>query len=213
MAEIEHLSVHEAKETLGVFTCPAGTAKAQLLSMTGKGQKWIDRALESHLQPRDIWFLLDHQLWPRIGYGISSISAPGKKIEDCLGRIWWQLLPMGGIIRSAPRKVRQMSSGFDGAGCPHVGVEYFVQQIDKLLTHYGCNSSLGLKMRTSVEMIITELGISLQPFQESFTKYGKWITWSWMTSVWEKCDIFGVKVELENKVIKFPRQGDKWLMM
>ena len=34
-----------------------------------------------------------------------------------------------------------------------------------------------------------------------------------MTSVWEKCDLFGVKVELENNVIKFPRQGDKWLMI
>ena len=68
-------------------------------------------------------------------------------------------------------------------------------------------------MRTSVEVIITELGISSQPFQESFKKYGKWITWSWMTSVWEKFDLFGVKVELENNVIKFPRQGDKWLMI
>ena len=54
MMGIEHLSFHEAKETLGVFTCPAGSAKTQLLSMMEKGQKWIDRALESHLQRRDI---------------------------------------------------------------------------------------------------------------------------------------------------------------
>ena len=112
-----------------------------------------------------------------------------------------------------PREVRQMSSEFYGVGCPHVGVECFVQQIDKLFTHYRCNSSLGLKMRTLVEMIVTELGISSQPFQESFTKYGKWVTWSWMTSVWEKCNLFGVKVELENNITKLPRQDDKWRML
>ena len=61
--------------------------------------------------------------------------------------------------------------------------------------------------------MVMELGISSQPFQESFRKCGKWVTWSWMTSVWEKCDLFGVKVELENNITKLPRQGDKWRML
>ena len=62
LVEIDHLLVDIAKETLGVFTCPSGDASAQFLSMLQKGQKWIDRAVESHLQRRDIWFLLDHKL-------------------------------------------------------------------------------------------------------------------------------------------------------
>ena len=121
LVDIDHLSVDIAKETLGVFTCPSGDASAQFLSMLQKGQKCIDRAVESHLQRRDIWFLLDHQLWPRLGYGICSISAPWKKLETYLKRVWWQLLPLGGVIRSAPRELRQMSKGFYGAGCPHPG--------------------------------------------------------------------------------------------
>ena len=59
LVDIDHLSVDIAKETLGVFTCPSGDASDQFLSMLQKGQKWIDRAVESHLQRRDIWFLLD----------------------------------------------------------------------------------------------------------------------------------------------------------
>ena len=76
LVEIDHLLVDIAKETLGVFMCPSGDASSQLLSMLQKCQNWIDRVVESHLQMRDIWFLLDHQLWPRLGYGICSISAP-----------------------------------------------------------------------------------------------------------------------------------------
>ena len=60
--QIEHLSVGTAKETLGVFTCPSGNFGTQLSSMKKKGQEWIDRAKESHLMRKDVWFLLDCQL-------------------------------------------------------------------------------------------------------------------------------------------------------
>ena len=54
LGEIKHLSVDTAKETLRVFVCPSGDARAQFLSMLQKGQRWIDRAVESYLQRRDI---------------------------------------------------------------------------------------------------------------------------------------------------------------
>ena len=63
MCQIKHLSVGTAKETLGVFTCPAGCFSAHLSSTKKKGQEWIDRAKESRLMRRDIWFLLDCQSW------------------------------------------------------------------------------------------------------------------------------------------------------
>ena len=59
----------------------------------------------------------------------------------------------------APRELRQMSKGFYGAGCPHPGVECFMQQIQKLQAHSGCDSNLGLKMSVSIKMLIVELGV------------------------------------------------------
>ena len=49
-ADIEHLAVDVTKETLGVCPYPTGDATTQFRSMAEKGQTWIDRALESHLQ-------------------------------------------------------------------------------------------------------------------------------------------------------------------
>ena len=71
-----------------------------------------------------------------------------------------------------------MSKGFYVAGCPHPGVEGFVQQIKNLQAHYGCDSNLGLKMSVSIKMLIFELGVSVQPFKESFKKYKDWVMWS-----------------------------------
>ncbi len=88
-APIKHLSVDTAKETLGVFSCPSGKAKGQIMAMQTKAQEWIDRAKEGKLRRRDVWFLLDHQLWPKVGYGISSLSAPWKELDGCLRNKWW----------------------------------------------------------------------------------------------------------------------------
>ena len=83
-----------------------------------------------------------------------------------------------------------MSRGIYGVGCPHPGVEYVVQQVNKLQAHHGCDSNLGLEVSTSIEMLIVEMGISAQPFRESFLRYKDWVTWIWMVSLWEMCDLF-----------------------
>ena len=73
-----------------------------------------------------------------------------------------------------------MDRGFYGVGLPHPGVECFVAQLNKLLTHYGSSSSLGIHMQVLMEMLVIEGGISLQILSESFSKYSKWVTPSWL---------------------------------
>ena len=82
-----------------------------------------------------------------------------------------------------------------------------MQQIQRLQALYGCASNLGLKMSVSIEMLIVELGVSVQPFQESFNKYKDWVTWSWMMYVWEKCDMFKVVIDINENFLKMPREG------
>ena len=144
--------------------------------MQEKTQDWIDRAKEGRLSRRDVWFLLDNQLWPKVGYGLCNVSAPWKDLNDILRTKWWQLVPRGGLRRSAPHQIRDMGMGFYGAGCPHVGIECLVAQINKLLMHYGCKSNVGLELKISLEYMICEMGISDQPLQESYKGFESWIT-------------------------------------
>ena len=67
---IEHLGVDVVKETLGVFVCPSGVADKQLEVIKFKAQEWASRAEDSKLRRRDVWFLVDHQLWPQLSYGL-----------------------------------------------------------------------------------------------------------------------------------------------
>ena len=208
---IDHLSVGTSKETLGVWTAPNGNPQGAIVAMREKAQEWVDKAREGSLRKRDVWFLLDCQFWPRVGYGLSVCTAEHKLLESCLKKQYWQLIPLGGVIRTAPASVRQLSKGFFGVGCPHVGIECLIGQVQKLLMHFGCASNVGMKMRVSLEQLIVEVGVSNQPLQENFERFRSRVTWCWLVSLWEKCTKYGVKVTFNDCGLKLPRERDKWL--
>ena len=105
-----------------------------------------------------------------------------------------------------------MSKDLFGVGCTHVGVECCVTQMNKFLTHYGGSSNLGFLMRMSVNFLILEMGISIQPLQELYSKNEYWITRSWLKTLWEKYGKFGISVDLNDIAIGLPQVRDKWLM-
>jgi hypothetical protein len=151
---IEHLPLSTAKETLGVWSCPTGDSTGNIDAMTVKAQEWVNRAKEGSLKRRNVWFLLDCQFWPRAGYDLCCLSAEHALLEKCLSKQYFELLPIGGVIRTAPTPVRTLGKGFYGVGCPHVGVECTIQQVSKLLMHYGCDFNVGTKMKMSYNQLV-----------------------------------------------------------
>jgi hypothetical protein len=212
VARIDHLPVTQAWETLGVWSSPVGNAAEILVKMKGKGQQWVDQAKEGSLQRRDVWFLLEVQFWPRVGYGICCNTAPHSNLEHVLDKQYYQLLPMNGVVRTTPAAVHQLHKGFYGVGCPHPGIKCLTSQVSKLLMHYGCKSSVGKKMAISFRGLVLELGLMLQPFHEAFECYKDWVTWSWMVSLWEKCSLYNVRIDVLDTDLSFPRERDCWLM-
>jgi hypothetical protein len=67
-------------------------------------------------------------------------------------------------------------------------------------------------MGVSFQELVLELGLTLQPFHEPFQVYKNWVTWSWMTSLWEKCSIYEVRIDILDTELSFPRERDHWLM-
>ena len=177
--------------------------------MQSKAQEWIDRAKEGKMMQRDIWFLTKHQLWPKVSYGLCSNTASLADLNSALQKQYFQLVPLGGIIRSAPVSLRQLDVGFFGVGCPHVGVECTIAQVNKLMMHYGCPSNNGRKLGMSLGFLTLELGLTLQPLQESFVRYSSWVTHCWLKSLWEKCHLLQITIEFNDVKLSLPRARDK----
>jgi hypothetical protein len=104
--EIQHLSINEAVKTLGLMTCPSGNNSASLEKMQIQGQEWANRVNSGKINRRNMWTMMERQLWPRIGYGICNNTAKWDDLEKCLRKVYYQIIPRGGIRRSAPATIR-----------------------------------------------------------------------------------------------------------
>ena len=135
---IEHLLVMQAGETLGVWSSPDRNEKDSLIKMKEKAQGWVDQAREGKLRRRDVWFLQEVQFWPRVGYGICCNTATHTKLEGVLGKQYYQLPPLGGVVCTTPASIQQMHRGFYGIGCPHPGIKCFTSQVSKLWSLRDC---------------------------------------------------------------------------
>ncbi len=98
---------------------------------------------------------------------------------------YYQILPLGGIVHTTTVRSRTIDAGFFGVGLPHLGVEALIAMANKLLMHYGCQTATGRFMQTSLSLLFVELGLSFQPLQESYKRFGFIVTHSWFKMLWE----------------------------
>jgi hypothetical protein len=212
-AAIGHRPVTHSEKTLGAMTSLDSSSTGQIAMMQEKAQNWINAVRNGHLHRRNVWFLLGVQFWPRVGYSLCSSTATYDKLENTLQKQYYQILPLGGIIRTAPRDSRMIDAGFFCPGLPHPGVEALIAMTNKLLMHFGCSSALGDCMKTSYGYLTLELGVSFQPLQASYKRFSFLATHSWMKMLWEKVDRFGVTVETAKGPLAFHRDRDRFLML
>jgi hypothetical protein len=159
-----------------------------------------------------VWFLLKVQFWPRVGYSLCSSTATLDELKNALHRQYYQILPLGEVVRTITVASRTIDAGFFGVGLPNLGIEALVATMNKLLMHYGCNMATGKLLQTSYSLFFVEAGLSFQPLQESHTQYGSLVTHSWVKILWEKLSAFDMKIVVADHTLKFPRENDKFIM-
>jgi hypothetical protein len=157
--------------------------------------------------------LMGVQFWPQVGISICNATATYDKLEHALQKQYFQILPLGGVIRTAPLDCWMVDAGFYCPGLPHPGVGALIAMTNKLLMHFGCRTALGNLLRTSYSLLLLELGVSFKPLQSLYQKFSFLATHAWMKMFWEKLDKFNITVQTAESPLKFPRQGDKFLML
>jgi hypothetical protein len=211
-APIAYKKVNHAEKTLGAMTSPDRKSEASIAMMQEKAQSWINAVRGGHLHCRNVWFLLKVQFWPWVGYGLCSTTAIFRELEQALHRQYYQILPLGGVVRHTTVASRTIDSGFYGVGLPHAGVEATIAMTNKLLMHFGCSTMTGRFMRISYSLLLVELGLSFQPLQVDYGKLNHLVTHTWMKMLWEKVSMFGIIVTTPLALGRFPREGDDFMM-
>ena len=119
-----------------------------------------------------------------------NIADPFSQLAAFFKNLDYQLIPYGWVIIICKALVQQSDRRFYGVRLSHVGVENLIECPNKLLMHYECLASLGLKLQASMDCFVIELGMLLQPLIVRYKQYLTWVTSSWLRFLWEKIDMF-----------------------
>ena len=134
-APIEHLSVDEARVTLGMSSCPSGQADNLFTQekdktslgltelMKSKAMEWAGQAKSSKLHLRDIHFCVNCKFWPKVKYGLCANSDSYDSLVQAMWKPYYLLCLLGGVVRSAKQELRWLDTGFYRVGLPHWGIE------------------------------------------------------------------------------------------
>jgi hypothetical protein len=194
------------------MTSPDGNNDLAIEMMQEKVQQWINAVWNGHLHWRKKWFSLKVQFWPRIGYGLCSSTATLEELDRALHRQYYQILPLGGVVRTTPVRSRTIDAGFFGVGLPHLGIKALISMSNKLLMYYGCQTATGRLMQSSYSLLLVKLGLSFNPLQESYFQFARLGTHSWMKMLWEKLSRFNVKAVVTDVNRSLPREGDQFII-
>ncbi len=171
---IAHKQVDHAEKTLGAMTLPDGNSGASIQLVQEKAQNWINAVRSGHLYRQNVWFLLKVQFWPWVGYGLCSTTATFSELEQALHWQYYQILPLGGVMRSAPVGSRTIDTGFYGVGLTHVGIEALIAMTNKLLMHYRCSTATGRFMQISHSLLLVNKFIMQVLLRAGYGKEDLW---------------------------------------
>jgi hypothetical protein len=164
----------------------------------GESATVVDVVRNGHIHHQNVWFSLQVQFWPQVGYSSCNSVASYKELENALQRQYYQILTLGGFIRMASLNCRVVDVGFYCPGLSQPGVEALVAMTNKLLIHFGCRTDLGTLLRTSYSFLLLELGVLFQPLQSSYQGFSFLAMHSFMKMLWEKLDKFDIVVQTAN---------------
>ena len=98
--------MHHCKETLGLWSCPAGTEDKQYGKITDHVEKWTSRTSNGHLTAHYAWVSYKLKLWPGIRYGLSTMATPLKVTVELLSLYNFRMLSSLGVNRNIKREWR-----------------------------------------------------------------------------------------------------------
>jgi hypothetical protein len=102
-SEIEHLNIDIPTKTLGLMTASTGSNAEAIKQMKDKAEAWLAQAKAGKLHKQNVWFLMDKQFWPKVVYGIGTVSAPFQELEDGIIHTYYDMLLIGGVRKSVQK--------------------------------------------------------------------------------------------------------------
>ena len=211
-AAIKKLRSDECVKYLGHHKSVDGSSAGQLGEMRNRVEEWTTNVKDGTLPVRSVWMSYNYQLWSGMRYGLGTLSASIKELQEGLGKSDYHLISSLGVVRTIQREWRYMPSTFGGMGLFSLPLEATISSLNLLLQHYQTSGALGTTITTALENLQVELGVQDCPLKYDYEIWSGLATTSWIKDIWERVWHYKIELHLDYKKLELPRKRDFCIM-
>jgi hypothetical protein len=211
--EVPRLSPYSSYKTLGVYISPSGSSNQACLILKGKAIDYGVRLMGSHLNREEaLWSYLLYFI-PRIGFPLPALSLTEKQCNAIQSPALKGMLPKLHLNQHTARSILYGPELYGGLNLPNAYLLQCSGQLKLLIGHLRSRDKTSNLIIISMSNIQILVGSNTPFFHLQYSKYGKWIEHSWLTSLWQ----FVSRVRFTLKIKRawyphLPRSNDVMLM-
>ncbi len=149
---------------------PAGGNEGHLDHIKSKATTWVNRMTNGHLPSHIAWVGYRHQLWPRLRYGLGTMTndiAPAAKLLDDVD---YKTLNVLGILCNVTKGLRKVHTSFGGIGLFDLATEQLISRVNMFFQHYHVSTNLSKKLDASLEYLQLQVGTPHNPFTQDYAR-------------------------------------------
>ena len=210
---VKRLEPDEAHKTLGHWIAPTGNDSKQKVEIRKKVDTWSTKMANAKLLPGDTQVAYNAFLLPALKYKIVSTNLSFDECDEMMVRVKEILLNAHGMHKNCSRNILFQPTENMGLGYSHW---YHVKGFEKLklfLLHSRRRDTTSKLLQISLSYTQMEAG-SVQPILSTeYSKWGKYVTQTWLTDLWKFMGDCNVNIEVQQGwKYKPPRTNDRFLI-
>jgi hypothetical protein len=181
-----------SKETLGVFSCPAGDFGAHITNKMAKGKLWVERLHRNRCDAGDAWTGFCYALWPFLTYGFAAITPDIAALDKAFQNLFRNVLSPLKVNMNIRTFYRVAPKCFQGLGMPNPLITMLSKKLHLVQTQFNQPTATGRMLQQSLEVFQMEVGLSTNILEEDFSRLGNLATDGWWKHLWQLCHKFRV---------------------
>jgi hypothetical protein len=182
---LERVEVSEARKSLGLMIAGDGNWDAEVAFLLKASVEWKANLQAGHLSRADAWYALTHTINRTVEYPMMATSLTKAQCETVMRPFLNAGLSASGVVRSIPRAVAWGPLRYQGLDIRHLYTTQGVEHLLAILRHGTRQTLTGQLIRTSMEELQLETGLSKSFLSYSYSEYGILATRSWIAATWK----------------------------
>jgi hypothetical protein len=177
---IKQETITDSKKMLGIHDSPVGGNAAHLSSIKDKASIWVQRMQNGHLPCHIAWTAYKHQMWPRLRYGLGTMTNDIEPAKELLHAKDYKMLNVLGVLQNVTKGLRRIHTTFGGFGLLSLPTEQLISRVNMLMQHYHASTNLGRKLDASLRYLQLQLRTPHNPLTLDYAKWGQLSPLCWV---------------------------------